>query len=104
METRNVTIYYKQVVEYHYGGKVNWYPFLWYIAQYATIIDYSEDTVTIHNRSGKAFFRNIEIYSDACATHNYNIDKETALFREHHRGYRYNENILERLWKEKFIS
>lgn len=98
METRDVTIYGKQVVECHYGGKVNWYPFLWYIAQYVAIVEYSDNTITILNRSGEAFFRNIKMYDDERETHNYNIERESELFREHHRGYRYNRVILESLW------
>ncbi|MBO5081398.1 MAG: hypothetical protein J6C06_02210 [Lachnospiraceae bacterium] len=98
METRDVIIYGKQVVECYYKGEVNWYSFLWYIAQYVTIVEYSENTITILNRSGEAFFKNIEMYDDERETHNYNIDRESKLFREHHRGYKYNKAILESLW------
>lgn len=98
METRDVTTYGKQVVECYYGDEVDWYPFLWYIAQYVTIVEYGENTITILNGSGEAFFLNIKKYDNEREIHNYNIDRESELFREHHRGYRYNGAILESLW------
>lgn len=104
MEKENVTSYSKQVVESYKGSSVNWYPFLWYITQYVTIVDYDENTVTIHNRSSESFFRNIRRYGDDWGTHNYNVDKESTSFREYNRGYKYNSKILEQLWREPLVK
>lgn len=84
----------------HTEEEINWNAFLWYIAQYITIIDYDENSFVAEVLSIKQrewFYKKVMEYNDEIGAHNYLIDKADDMYKSQHRGYQRNSHILERL-------
>ena len=94
----------KQKVQYwrHREESINWYAFLWYMARYATIIDYDDNSFDVEIFSEKQrefFYRKVVEYMDEIESANYAIDKTNNMYKENDE-YERNKAIIERLCKE----
>lgn len=92
----------KQKVQFwlHLDYDINWYAFLWYMTQYITIVDYSENNFEVEILSEKQrewFYKKVIEYNDEIGVYNYSIDKTNDLYKEHNKGYKRNSHIIDRL-------
>lgn len=79
---------------------INWMAFLWYIADFATIVDFGENWFKVNIVSDKQldFFYNkvIEYAPDICE-HNYDVDITNELWKTHKKYADKNFDILKKL-------
>jgi len=75
---------------------------LWYIAQYITISNYDNNslTVKIYSKKQRQWFFDKVCKYNGIEEHNFFLDIEDELYKTHHRGYKDNEKILEKIVKE----
>lgn len=79
---------------------ITWKAFLWYIADYVKIEDFSDDwmRVRIDSRNQREFFYRVVMeYDELMCTSNYEIDIRNDLWKSHKRGNDYNYEIIMRL-------
>lgn len=94
----------KQKVKYwrHKDGYINWHAFLWYMAQYITIIDYDNygfDVEIMSKEQREFFYRKVIGYKETIGEVNYAINKGNDLYMKNDK-YKRNRGIIERLRKE----
>ena len=84
---------------------VSWYAFLWEASEYVTMEEFTQDTVAITGKNDYSRLRRIaNEYDEEMAVHNYNVNKDGELFRDHNRNYFVNMPILEQLWQKPRIN
>lgn len=94
----NITV--TKILKWQHSKDVSWKAFLWYIADYATIVDFGENWFKVNIVSDKQlnFFYNkvIEYHSDVCES-NYEVDIQNELWKDHKKGSERNLKILLKL-------
>ncbi|MFZ5944012.1 MAG: hypothetical protein ACOYVD_07870 [Bacillota bacterium] len=97
----NITI--TKILKWQHSENINWKAFLWYIADYATIVDIGENWFKVNIVSDKqlSFFYNkvIEYQPDICEN-NYFVDIQNDLWVDHKIGAKRNLEILHKLLKQ----
>jgi hypothetical protein len=91
----NITI--TKILKWQNNRDIYWKAFLWYIADFTTIVDFGENWFKVKIVSDKQsnFFYNkvIEYQSDICE-HNYEVDIQDELWKDHKKGAERNLGIL----------
>jgi len=94
----NLTI--TDILKWQNSNIINWKAFLWYIADYVTIIDFGENWVKIIIVSDKQlnFFYNkvVEYQSDI---NSYDDDIKNEMWKDHKKGVEKNLEIIIKLLK-----
>lgn len=94
----NITI--TNILKFQNRKNIYWKAFLWYIADYVTIIDFGESWFKIKIVSDKQlnfFYNKITEYKSDICEHNYETDIQNELWKDHKRGTDKNFNILFKL-------
>lgn len=84
----------------HTDYDITWDAFIWYIADYADIVDFGEDWIAVRIVSIKQrefFYNRVMQYNEAICIHNYETDKENELWKSLKKGAERNLAILRRL-------
>lgn len=84
----------------HTDKEITWDAFIWYIADYADILDFGEDWIVVRIvsvRQREFFYERTVQYSEEMCSHNYNVDKSGELWMSHKQGAERNKDILLRL-------
>jgi len=94
----NITI--TKILKWQSSGEISWKAFLWYIADYATIVDFGENWFKVNIVSDKQlnFFYSkvIQYQSDICEN-NYEVDIQNELWKDNKIGTERNLKILFKL-------
>ena len=103
--TKGINKVLKQKIQYwlHVDYEINWKAFLWYMAQYITIIDYDENSFDVEILSEKQrewFYKKVTEYNNEIGSYNYSVDKTNDMYKTHNKGYQRNSHIMERLAAE----
>lgn len=80
----------------------NWYAFLWYISDYATINEFGQNWFRVLIVSDKQlgfFYNKVKSYNDEVGENNYNVAIRNDLWKSHKLGIGRNPEILQRLIK-----
>ena len=96
----NVTI--TKISKWQNNNNINWKAFLWYIADYSTIIDFGENWFKVNIVSDKQlkFFYDMVIeYQSKICENNYEINIQNELWKSHKKGAKRNSQILFKLLK-----
>ncbi|MFL0270081.1 hypothetical protein [Candidatus Clostridium radicumherbarum] len=98
----NLTI--TKILKWQNRIDINWNAFIWYISDYATIVGFGENWFKVNIVSDKqlSFFYNkvVEYQPDICE-HNYNVDTQNELWKDHKRGVERNFKILLKLIEQQ---
>ena len=84
----------------HTEDEIHWKAFLWYIADYCDIEDFGEDWMTLRLVSEKQrefLYTRVMDYDDELWYHNYRVDKNGELWKDHKNGVQRNLSVLQRL-------
>lgn len=96
----NITI--TRILKWQNSRDINWKAFLWYIADYATIVGFEDNWFKVKIVSDKQlnFFYNkvIEYQPEICES-NYESDIQNELWKDHKRGAERNLQVLFKLLK-----
>lgn len=90
----------RRILNWMNTNAINWYAFVWYLAEYFTILDYTATSVTIKISSFKQreeFYRIVQQYQNDVAETYYNLGKTNFFYQTRHKGYQNNQEILQRL-------
>jgi len=94
----NITI--TKILKWQNSEDICWNAFLWYIADYATIVEFGKNWFKVKIVSDKqlSFFYDkvMEYNSDLCEN-NYEIDIKDELWKDHKKGAERNLEILTKL-------
>lgn len=96
----NITI--TKISKWKNSRDINWKAFLWYIADYATIVDFGENWLKVNIVSDKQlnfFYNKVIDYEPDICKYNYDIDIQNELWKDHKRGVERNLQILLKLSK-----
>ena len=101
----NITI--TKILKWQNCRDICWKAFLWYIADYVTIVDFGENWFKVYIVSDKQlnfFYKKvIEYYSDV-SENNYEIDIQNELWKDHKKGIERNLEILFKLSEREKTS
>jgi hypothetical protein len=96
--TNNITI--SKILKWQNNKNINWKAFLWYIADYVTIIDFGENwfkTLIVSDKQLNFFYNKVKEYNPEICEHNYGISIEDNLWMDHKKCSEKNYKILLRL-------
>ncbi|MHB8077249.1 hypothetical protein [Desulfosporosinus fructosivorans] len=94
----NITI--TKILKWRNSRDIGWKAFLWYIADYATIVDFGENWFKVHIVSDKQlnfFYNKVIEYQSEIWEQNYEVDIKNELWKDHKRGTEKNLKILLKL-------
>lgn len=95
----------KKVCCWLHTSNITWNAFVWYIADYADIVDYGEDWINVRIVSEKQrefFYKKTVEYCEEICTHNYEINCRNNLWKDHKRGAKRNYDLL-RIMCENYL-
>ncbi|MCB2290862.1 hypothetical protein LGK97_14035 [Clostridium sp. CS001] len=94
----NITI--TKILKWQNSGDIWWKAFLWYIADFATIVDFGENWFKVNIVSDKQlnfFYSKVIQYQSNICENNYEVDIQNELWKDHKIGTERNLKILLKL-------
>ncbi|MCB2299887.1 hypothetical protein [Clostridium tagluense] len=94
----NITI--TKILKWQNNGDICWKAFLWYIADFATIVDFGENWFKVNIVSDKQlnfFYSKVIQYQFDICENNYEVDIQNELWKDHKIGTERNLKILIKL-------
>jgi len=94
----NITV--TKILKWQHSKDISWKAFLWYIADYATIVDFGENWFKVNIVSDKQlnfFYQKVIGYHSGVCESNYEVDIQNELWKDHKKGTERNLKIILRL-------
>lgn len=97
-------VFTKQKIQYWLGAteEIDWYAFIWYISQFISIIDFTDNDIMVefHSIGEYDFFvETAKDYKDIINRHSFELAKNNHFWWLFHKNPDLNRKIVERLMK-----